>query len=403
MCQFLYIFVQIKIYMSIEREKNLRIIGEEQIKNGKFGDAIETYNKLIMGKVIDINDLNMLGIAYSKNNELEKARFVFLEIIHLFPEHKLARNNFVEISNILIKISSINDNDKIEELENLLGYEPTNYNVIDTLINLCIKNNKKTKAIIYGKYAININPKNINARIQLGNIYLSTMQYENAMNEINEAIKIQPENKELQQYIDDIKKQKEEFYIKIQNGETFNIGIFMYLYKTMQEICDGLFIGSRSAASDLEELQKNNISCILNITEEVPNFFEKSEYNFVYHREKLTDSLTSNIIEGGLLDRCFEFIDNALINGKKVLVHCQAGISRSGAVIVAYLMKKYNIDYDTALKRAKEKRECICPNSSFEKQIKENINYETGILDVFERCLKGLEPIKPKYVRAFSL
>ncbi|KAF1958164.1 phosphatases II [Byssothecium circinans] len=64
------------------------------------------------------------------------------------------------------------------------------------------------------------------------------------------------------------------------------------------------------------------------------------------------------------------WIDNALASGSGVLVHCVQGISRSGAVIVAYLMRKHSISYEAALELARKSRPIITPNSGFADQLR---------------------------------
>lgn len=65
----------------------------------------------------------------------------------------------------------------------------------------------------------------------------------------------------------------------------------------------------------------------------------------------------------GLLN-IFNSEDSAISAGKKVLVHCQVGQSRSPSIIIAYLMKKNGISYDQAFSKVKEARAVIRPNSS---------------------------------------
>jgi dual specificity phosphatase 12 len=73
----------------------------------------------------------------------------------------------------------------------------------------------------------------------------------------------------------------------------------------------------------------------------------------------------------GVLEESSAFIEKALREkGGKVLVHCLQGISRSGAVIVAHLMKMLGIGYEEALERARNSRETIRPNKGFEEQMK---------------------------------
>ena len=68
-------------------------------------------------------------------------------------------------------------------------------------------------------------------------------------------------------------------------------------------------------------------------------------------------------------DEAIEFIELARVNNSKVLVHCQAGISRSPTIVIAYLMKKLNISMDDAYNRVREKRSIIAPNLIFMSQL----------------------------------
>ncbi|KAL4737725.1 protein-tyrosine phosphatase-like protein [Aspergillus similis] len=72
--------------------------------------------------------------------------------------------------------------------------------------------------------------------------------------------------------------------------------------------------------------------------------------------------------------------------GGQVLVHCERGISRSGAVVVAYIMRTLVLPYKTALKIAQLSRPQISPNIGFEWQLRvwEGCGY-----DVFNRVPIG--------------
>ena len=71
------------------------------------------------------------------------------------------------------------------------------------------------------------------------------------------------------------------------------------------------------------------------------------------------------------------YIDDC-INGDGIcLVHWNAGVSRSGSMVCAYLMWKLGVSFDDALKMAQEKRPKILPNPGFCAQLRE---YEKEIL-----------------------
>jgi len=65
-----------------------------------------------------------------------------------------------------------------------------------------------------------------------------------------------------------------------------------------------------------------------------------------------------------------ELIYPYLDNGKPTLIHCQAGKFRSAAVVIYYIMKKYNLSFDMAENYVKSKRPCILLNKGFHKQLK---------------------------------
>jgi protein-tyrosine phosphatase len=69
------------------------------------------------------------------------------------------------------------------------------------------------------------------------------------------------------------------------------------------------------------------------------------------------------------------FISQGIEREEPVLVHCDAGISRSGSVVVAYLMASRELSFEDALKTARAVRVCIDPNEGFTRELK-NIHRE---------------------------
>lgn len=91
----------------------------------------------------------------------------------------------------------------------------------------------------------------------------------------------------------------------------------------------------------------NTISNYTYITEDDPNFPIEKYANEIY-----------NII-----------IYNETI-GNNVLIHCDAGVSRTGYYVIYYLIKKNNIKYNEAFNLAKSKRPSILPNEGFELKLR---------------------------------
>ena len=123
--------------------------------------------------------------------------------------------------------------------------------------------------------------------------------------------------------------------------------------------------GSQDAAHDLVTLKKYNISHILNLACNVNNCYPD---DFTYLTIELLD-----LPEFPILDACHQAIDfiNVAINSCGcVLVHCNAGISRSATVVLAYLMKTQGMNLCNAYALLHSKRPCICPNHGFMIQLK---------------------------------
>ena len=73
-------------------------------------------------------------------------------------------------------------------------------------------------------------------------------------------------------------------------------------------------------------------------------------------------------------DEVFKFIDATIMNKgnskRSVLVHCEQGRSRSGAMVIAYLMKKYKQSYPETLNKVLVHRKRVMPNIGFQIQLR---------------------------------
>ncbi|CAH2329012.1 serine threonine tyrosine-interacting [Pelobates cultripes] len=143
--------------------------------------------------------------------------------------------------------------------------------------------------------------------------------------------------------------------------------------REMQEILPGLYLGPYSAAmkSKLSILQKYGITHIICIRQNIEANFIKPNFQqlFRYLVLDIADNPIENIIRFFPMTK--EFIDGCLQNGGKVLIHGNAGISRSAALVIAYIMETFGIKYREAFTYVQERRFCINPNAGFVHQLQE--------------------------------
>ncbi|XP_074530593.1 protein phosphatase Slingshot homolog 3 [Halichoeres trimaculatus] len=130
------------------------------------------------------------------------------------------------------------------------------------------------------------------------------------------------------------------------------------------KVFDYLYLGSEWNAANFEELQKNNVGYILNVTREIDNFFPES---FTYMNIRVYDVEATDLLAHW--PDTYNFINTARKSGQAVLVHCKMGVSRSASTVIAYAMKQERWPLDVALNYVKDRRSIIKPNEGFMKQL----------------------------------
>ncbi|XP_074087054.1 protein phosphatase Slingshot homolog 3 [Macrotis lagotis] len=125
-----------------------------------------------------------------------------------------------------------------------------------------------------------------------------------------------------------------------------------------------LYLGSEWNAANLDELQRNRVSHILNVAREIDNFFPGL---FTYLNVRLWDEETEQLLPHW--KETHRFIEAARTQGSRVLVHCKMGVSRSAATVMAYAMKQYNWGLDQAFRHVQELRPIARPNPGFLRQL----------------------------------
>lgn len=111
-------------------------------------------------------------------------------------------------------------------------------------------------------------------------------------------------------------------------------------------ITPSVYISGELPASQWTTFDDLGIKSVLNVTDDVKNFFE--EQGIRYHNIRIEDS--EKVVILPYLPEACDFIRDSQDEGGKVLVHCAHGRSRSVSMVLAYLIR----DRPMSLAQAKE-------------------------------------------------
>jgi protein tyrosine phosphatase len=137
------------------------------------------------------------------------------------------------------------------------------------------------------------------------------------------------------------------------------------------QILPNLFLGSQESARKFPA--QVLVSALT--AEEYQRYKVNPPPTVEWHRFILDDDDTEPI--GCMFESVHAILHSALLRGKRVLVHCAAGVSRSPTLVAAFLMLEKSWSRKQAIEWITRRRLFICPNDGFMQQLKDLEEEET--------------------------
>ncbi|GAB1285684.1 Dual specificity protein phosphatase 12 [Apodemus speciosus] len=167
------------------------------------------------------------------------------------------------------------------------------------------------------------------------------------------------------------------------------------------EVRPGLYLGGAAAVAEPGRLREAGITAVLTVDSEpalpAGAGFEGLRSLFVPALDKPETDLLSH------LDRCVAFIGQARSEGRAVLVHwclffSHAGVSRSVAVVTAFIMKTDQLTFEKAYENLQTVKPEARMNEGFEWQLKlyEAMGYEVDTCSAIYKQYR-LQKVTEKY------
>lgn len=135
----------------------------------------------------------------------------------------------------------------------------------------------------------------------------------------------------------------------------------------ISHITDHIYISGISATTNLDILKARGITHILSlISSPLPHQFPD---DFEYHQFNVYDHEDFDLLQ--MMPLIARYINNVILEGGTILVHCMVGASRSVSAVMAYMIfvKFQNMTVDELLAMIKQERSIANPNPGFMLQL----------------------------------
>jgi len=109
--------------------------------------------------------------------------------------------------------------------------------------------------------------------------------------------------------------------------------------------------GMPTSIVELEWVRKQGVKCIITMTE---NPLPESWIEDINYLHVPTEDLSAPDMDK--IDQTVDFIQERIKNDEPIMVHCAAGIGRTGTILACYLIKYNNLSAKNAIEKVRKER-----------------------------------------------
>ena len=160
---------------------------------------------------------------------------------------------------------------------------------------------------------------------------------------------------------------EDEKYITALNDALCGTGDFP---RGATKIFDFLYLGGQAEATDLTFIQCNKITHVINCAADYIRL--DADFYGTEHPIKYTEFYAEDLENYDMMqhiEEAYAAIEDARVNGGRVLIHCIAGVNRSGFLTVAYVMRHKRMDPIKAAVMIRKARGTLLTNEGFQQQL----------------------------------
>ena len=133
-----------------------------------------------------------------------------------------------------------------------------------------------------------------------------------------------------------------------------------------------IYLGNSYNAGNFSTLNKINTECIINVSNEIPNYFPN---DYEYCNIAIPDK--NNYLIQKHFEEVLNFFFSELNKGKQnFFIHCYYGSSRSAIIVLLLLVRYFEIPYDDAKIILERKRNFVNINVDFLNNLKDYLDLE---------------------------